>query len=203
MTQVSESEDWVADLRSEGAAQSQSIAKFNKFLVGGLRRSFRGKGVDEAFCEDIAQETVLKVLDKLDQFEGRSRFTTWAMSIAIRQAMSELRKKRFKNVSLSALTDGEQLQIEIPDEAADQPEEAEQRRHILTRLKELIENKLSEKQRVALQAGLNGMTVEEIAWHTQSNRNAVYKLVHDARQRLKRELERSGYDQPTVQSLFT
>jgi len=196
------SEDWVANLRDDGEAQTQAIAKLRKFLLGGLLRSFRGKGVDEAFCEDIAQETVLKVLDKLDQFEVRSRFTTWAMSIAIRRAVSELRKKRYKNVSLSQVTAGEQLQIEIPDAAAEQPEDAEQRRNVLTTLKELIASKLSDKQRVALQAGLDGMSVDEVALHTGSNRNAVYKLIHDARQKLKRELEQAGYDGPTIQSLF-
>lgn len=203
MATESNNEDWVANLRSDGDVQAAAIAKLRKFLLGGLRRSFQGKGVDEAFCEDIAQETVLKVLDKLDQFEGRSRFTTWAMSIAIRRAVSELRKKRYKNVSLNHVTEGEQLQIEVPDESAEQPEEAEQRRNILATLKELISSKLSEKQRVALQAGLDGMSVDEIALHTSSNRNAVYKLIHDARQKLKRELEQSGYDGSTIQTLFT
>jgi len=203
MTTTSESENWVANLRSGGEVQADSLAKLNRFLLGGLRRSFLGKGVDEAFCEDIAQETVLKVLDKLDQFEGRSRFTTWAMSIAIRRAVSELRKKRYKNISLSQLTDGEQLQVEVPDTSAEQPEKVEQRRHVLEKLKELIEGKLSHKQRVALQAGLDGMTVDEIALHTDSNRNAVYKLAHDARQKLKRELEMAGYDGATIQPLFT
>lgn len=202
MATVSESEDWVGNLRASGEVQAEAIAKLTRFLVGGLRRSFQGKGVDEAFCEDIAQESVVRVLDKLDQFEGRSRFTTWAMSIAIRRAVSELRKKRYQNVSLHHLSDGEQLQIEIPDESAEQPGQADERRDVLIKLKELIESKLSDKQRVALQGGLNGMTVDEVALHTKSNRNAVYKLVHDARQKLKRELEQAGYDGPTIQSLF-
>lgn len=203
MATVSESEDWVANLRASGDVQTQALEKLNKYLVGGLRRSFQGKGVDEAFCEDIAQESVLKVLDKLDQFEGRSRFTTWAMSIAIRRAVSELRKKRYQNVSLHQLSDGEQLEIEVPDERAEQPGQADERRTLLVKLKELIEGKLSEKQRVALQGGLNGMTVDEIALHTGSNRNAIYKLVHDARQKLKQELENDGYDGATIQSIFS
>ncbi|MGI9427630.1 MAG: RNA polymerase sigma factor [Bythopirellula sp.] len=202
MATVSESEDWVANLSATGEVQATALAKLNKFLVGGLRRSFQGKGVDNAFCEDIAQESVIKVLDKLDQFAGRSRFTTWAMSIAIRRAVSELRKKRYQNVSLNQLSEGEYLQIDIPDLSAEQPEQADERKNVLAMLKELIERKLSDKQRVALQGGLNGMTVDEIALHTQSNRNAVYKLVHDARQKLKRELENTGYDAAAIQSLF-
>lgn len=202
MATVRESEDWVANLRATGEVQSRALAKLNKFLVGGLRRSFQGKGVDDAFCEDIAQESVLKVLEKLDQFEGRSRFTTWAMSIAIRRAVSELRKKRYQNVSLNQLSDGEHLQIDIPDQSAEQPEQVDERRFVLMKLKELIESKLSDKQRVALEGGLNGMTVDEIAMHTKSNRNAVYKLVHDARQKLKRELEKTGYDAESILSLF-
>ncbi len=203
MAMESDSENWIADLRATGEQQAEALAKLNKILVGGLRRSFQGKGVDQAFCEDIAQESVLKILEKLDQFEGRSRFTTWAMSIAIRRAVSELRKKRYQNVSLNQLSDGEQLEIDVPDQSAEQPEQAEERRNVLLKLKELIEGKLSHKQRVALQGGLNGMTVDEVALHTGSNRNAVYKLIHDARQKLKRELEKDGYDAPTIQSLFS
>ncbi|MEM8945153.1 MAG: sigma-70 family RNA polymerase sigma factor [Planctomycetota bacterium] len=203
MVAANDGEDWVANLRSVGDVQAAAIAKLNKFLVGGLLRSFSGKGVDAAFCEDIAQEAIVKILNKLDQFEGRSRFTTWAMSIAIRGAVSELRKKRYQNVSLNQLSDGEQLQIEIPDDSAEQPEQLDERRNVVLKLKELIESKLSDKQRVALQGGLSGMTVDEVALHTGSNRNAVYKLVHDARQKLKRELEQAGYDGPTIQSLFS
>jgi len=202
MTAAKESKDWVANLRSAGEVQTTAIEQLRKFLVRGLRSSFAGKGVDEAFCEDIAQETILKVLDKLDQFEGRSKFTTWAMSIAIRRAVSELRKKRYKNVSLSQLSAGEQLQIEVPDSQAELPEEAEQRRRILLKLQELIASKLSEKQRVALQAVLDDLPGEEIARQTGSNRNAVYKLIHDARKKLKHELEMSGYDAALVRSLF-
>ncbi len=202
MTSQSERENWVEDLRSEGDLQEQSLTKLRKILVGGLLSSFRGKGVDQAFCEDIAQDATIKILKNLDQFEGRSRFTTWAMSIAIRAAISELRKKRFKNVSLSDLTDGEQLQIEIADTAAESPESTQQRKTVLNKLNELISGKLSDKQRVALQGVLGGMPVEEVARQTGSNRNAVYKLIHDARQKLKSELEQSGYDGPTILSLF-
>ena len=123
MATVSEGEDWVANLRATGEVQSAALARLNRYLVGGLRRSFQGKGVDEAFCEDIAQESVIKVLEKLDQFEGRSRFTTWAMSIAIRRAVSELRKKRYQNVSLNQLSDGEYLQIDIPDPSLVDPDQ--------------------------------------------------------------------------------
>lgn len=203
MAKASGDEDWVAILRSVGDEQTAALAKLNKILVGGLLRSFQGKGVDAAFCEDIAQESVVKILDKLDTFQGRSRFTTWAMSIAIRGAVSELRKKRYQNVSLNQLSDGEYLEIEVPDESTEQPEEANERRVVISKLKELIASKLSEKQRVALQGGLNGMSVDEIAIHTGSNRNAVYKLVHDARQKLKRELEQVGYDGASIQDLFS
>lgn len=202
MTTETDPENWIENLHTPGDAQTAALAKLRKILVGGLLRSFQGKGVDEAFCEDIAQETLIKVLDKLDQFEGRSRFTTWAMSIAIRQAISELRKKRYKNVSLSNMADGEQLQIDIPDTPTEQPEELEQRRRVLANLNELIASKLSEKQRIVLQAGLDGLPIEEIARRTDSNRNAVYKLVHDARQKLKRELENNGYDRSMILSLF-
>lgn len=202
MQAVSESDDWVALLRDSGETQAQALARLRKILLGGLRRSFSSKGVDDAFLEDMVQESIVRVLDKLDQFEGRSKFTTWAMSIAIRQVISELRKKRFQNVSLGDITQGERLQIEIVDNDAADPELARQRQTVLAELKELIETRISDKQRIALQALLGGMPVEEIAERTESNRNAVYKLIHDARQKLKSELQRRGHDANSILNLF-
>jgi RNA polymerase sigma-70 factor (ECF subfamily) len=69
-------------------------------------------------------------------------------------------------------------------------------------LRQLIDEALTEKQWMALTAELGGMPVEEIARRMDSNVNAVYKLLHDARQRLKRGLETAGYTAEDVRSAF-
>lgn len=56
-----------------------------------------------SYPEETAQETLLRVLDRLDSFEGRSQFMTWVYTIAVRIALTELRRKRWKNVSLESM----------------------------------------------------------------------------------------------------
>ncbi|MCL4825239.1 MAG: hypothetical protein KJZ57_13575, partial [Anaerolineales bacterium] len=58
--------------------------------------------------EEVTQEALLRILDRLHTFEGRSQFTTWAHKIAIRIALSELRRKRWRDSSLDELVDNEE-----------------------------------------------------------------------------------------------
>ncbi len=185
--------DWVTELTSDDHDVRQgAIGDLRTFLVRGLRSAFLKKGVDEAFCEDIAQDATIRVLDQIDKFEGRSKLTTWAMTIAVRLAVNEFRRKRFQDVSLEGLSGEDTLRIDISS-GHESPDANIMRTTILETLKSLIED-LSDKQRIATQALLEGMPVDVIAEKTGSNRNAVYKLVHDARKALKKGFDQAGYD---------
>jgi len=81
-------------------------------------------------------------------------------------------------------------------------EQLAEQKAVLVLLRELIQTALTEKQRNALQAELEGMPLDEIARYLDSNRNAIYKLTHDARKRLKRGLQDAGYAQEDIQSVF-
>ena len=63
-------------------------------------------GVGDGLLEDVVQDALVRILERLPQFEGRSRFLTWAMSVAIRVAMSELRRRKWKDVSLDQVVEG-------------------------------------------------------------------------------------------------
>ena len=91
-----ESNEWWLDrLRKSGADQQQALSALRELLMVRLRSTFRGQsGVDDAFLEDVTQEALLKILDKLDQFQGNSRFTTWATTIAVRVAFTQEPKKQ-------------------------------------------------------------------------------------------------------------
>ena len=185
--------DWVAELRhNDPEVRERASGELRETLLRGLRAAYAGKGVDESFCEDIAQDATLKVIDRMDQFEGRSKFTTWAMTIAIRLAVNEFRRKSFRNVSLDGMSGDNSLRIDVPAET-EQPSSRLWRAQVMKKLQELIEG-LSDKQRIATQALMGGMPVDIIAEKTGSNRNAVYKLVHDARLRLKQGFDNAGYD---------
>ncbi len=52
--------------------------------------------VDPADIEDAAQLTLISVMEKIAQFEGRSRFQTWVRAIARNEALQVLRRKQRK-----------------------------------------------------------------------------------------------------------
>lgn len=180
---------WVERLK-DPERQEEALAELRVRLVRGLKKAFSSAG--ESFVEDIAQDSLIRILEKIDQFEGRSQFPTWAMSIAVRLATSQVRRKHFKDVSLEQFTRGDGLKFDLAvDTVAGAAEQLEQH-SIYNKLSELIDG-LSDRQQTAVRALLDGMPVEEIADRTASNRNAVYKLVHDARTKLKSGLEAAGY----------
>lgn len=201
-TEPRTNETWLADLRSHGAGQQAALVELRQALLRGLSKALSGSDrVDEAFLEDVVQDALILILDRLAQFEGRSRFVTWATAIAIRKALGELRRRRWKDVSLDEVTAETGWAAE---EGSGQPEQDSrwQHRSLVSKMYEVIGRDLTERQRAALLAELKGMPQEEIARHLGSNRNAIYKLTHDARKRLKQGLEAAGYGPEDVQSAF-
>ncbi len=194
---------WLRALRACGHVQAEAITDLRGLLLRGLAKSFQARGdVDQAFLEDVVQQAMVNILDRLDQFQGRSRFTTWAMTIAVRLAMSELRHKRWQDVSLESVTEhGELAPALAIDDTASPAQQAEQHAMFET-LRRLINEALTDKQWMAMTAELGGMPLEGIVRRMDSNVNAVYKLLHDARKRLKRGLETAGYGAEDVQSAF-
>ena len=191
--------DWVAQLtHSDPEIKDAAAGDLQLFLVRGLKSSMKKRGVDDAFCEDIAQDATMKVLRQIDQFEGRSKLTTWAMTIAIRLAINEFRKKQFKNVSFEGLSGDDAMRFEVPATTAG-PDSQMRRSAVMQQLKSLV-SQLSEKQRMATEALLGGMPVDVIAEKVGSNRNAVYKLIHDARRSLKKGFEQAGYEWQDIHS---
>ena len=192
MSAAQDQDGWVDRLRHP-TQQPEALEQLRALLLRGLRRAFASKAGDDAFLEDIAQDALVRILDRLDQFEGRSQFTTWAMAVAVRLATSQLRRKHTQDISLDGLTGSNSLKIEFADDSAEKPSAGIERTSLLGKLQELIDECLTDRQRWAIQALLNGVPIEEIARRTDSNPNAVYKLVHDARTRLKQGFEQAGY----------
>src|SRR5215470_9676004 len=93
--------DWVASLRSSGPDAAAAERDLCGLLVVGLRRAL-GARVGADLCQDFAQDAMIRIRARLDSFRGESRFTTWALSIAVRIAFDEMRHKRWKDVSWEA-----------------------------------------------------------------------------------------------------
>lgn len=188
-----EEQGWVNALSAEGERQSLALAELSRLLQRRLLATFSTKaGVDKAFVEDVVQDATVKILDSLEQFQGRSKFTTWATTIAIRMAITELRRLRWKDTSLDQLMEkqGSDLPGNSHSETADSQAEQSQ---LVESMYQVIHQELTEKQKTVLLAELAGMPQEEIGRRIGSNRNAIYKLAHDARKRLKKGLVAAGY----------
>lgn len=198
-------EEWLADLR--GSARDEALADLRAFLVRGLGYALASRSdVDEVIIEDFVQDALLRTLDKLDTFRGESRFTTWAQKIAVNVAFTELRRRRWQDVSLDEIVESQGMDF-VPDMMIDRsakPDEQATQHIFLETLDRLIKTELTEKQRQALVAvRIQGMPLEEVARRMGTNRNAMYKLLHDARQRLKKQLEAEGLTPQDVLAAFS
>ena len=195
---------WLRELAAGGSRREAAVGELRRLLVRGLGRSLGSqKGVDRGLVEDVVQESILKILSRLHTFEGRSRFETWAMAIAIHSALTALRKRRWSEVSLDSLLEAGAVDREAVSEPSSGPHQTAERQAMVEALERAIAEQLTERQRAALRAELRGMPQEEIGRRIGSNRNAVYKLLHDARKKLKSALERAGYTVDHVRSAFS
>jgi len=203
-------EQWISELSEPGEAQEAALSDLRAIIMRGLPYALSKwlKPSDphfESLSEEVAQDTLLRVLDSLHSFEGRSKFTTWVHKIAVRIALTELRRKRWRDVSLDELTEnapGEGPRgILAAHEAG--PDVVAEQSDMIEHLQRVISEELTDKQREALVATqVHGMPLQELAERMGTNRNALYKLLHDARKRLKTRLEQEGLSPEDVLAAF-
>lgn len=156
-------------------------------------------------AEDCAQEALLAILQRLDDFRGASRFTTWAYSFAINMALVAARREGWKRVPLDHILDNPRLDEWTAGQArgAPDPHRRALQGETLAVIREAIDHQLSDRQRQALTAiFFEGVPLDEVVRHWGSNRNAVYKLLHDARRKLKAHLEERGFGVKETLGLF-
>ena len=185
-------EQWLADLR--GPSPDEALADLYDLLVRGLRAglSSYGGGVD-ANAEDFAQEALIRITDNLGSFRGESRFTTWAQKIAMNVALTELKRRRWRDVSLQDLFARRQAANREPADTQLSPEQLALQNTVLRELRRMVEEELTDRQREAVVAViLEGMPVSAVARRMNTNQNALYKVLHDARKRLKGRMEAAG-----------
>lgn len=208
-------DQWLADLRATDDTQQAALADLRKRLQRSLyyylsqeRSDLRGLAAVELeeMAEDLAQDATLRVMDNLANFRGESRFTTWANKIAIRLAISDLRRARYKDFSLDELTAGGDFlsaEANLVSEAPPNPETAAERDDVSDKIDQAFRAALSERQYQALVAvALRGVPMDVVAEQMGTNRNALYKLIHDARRNLREYLEQQGLSISYMLNLF-
>lgn len=207
-------ETWLSDLRDNSPNQPDAINQLLKHLQRGVfaylrTRSDLGHLAEaelEQMSQDFSQEAILKVKDNLDKFQGKSKFTTWASKIAANHTISELRRAKWRDFSLDALTDsGTSLQeiLALPTGQNHNPDTQNERRQVWEIIDQVINDNLTDRQRQALVAvTVENIPIAEVARMLETNANNVYKLLHDARLKLKRGLQALDLDAGYILKLF-
>jgi RNA polymerase sigma-70 factor (ECF subfamily) len=200
-------QEWLQDLQEP--ASEEALTDLRSILLRGLRASLSQRvNTDlDALTEDFVQEALMKILHNLDSFRGESRFTTWAQKIAIHVAFTELRRRRWKDISLQDIVEtaeGQEFTPAILTDPSAAPERETMQNNMMQVVKELIETELTDRQRDAIIAILQGgMPLDEVARKMNTNRNALYKLIHDARRRLQQRIEeKAGMTAQDIMALF-
>jgi RNA polymerase sigma-70 factor, ECF subfamily len=189
-------DDWVARLGAQGMVRDEAMRRLHALMLRAARhqlaRMSDGRRLGRVRLEEIAQsaadDATMAVLSRLEAFEGRSRFTTWAFKFGILQAAVELRRAAWKDreVELDAVA-------EIASDTL-APEAFAVATDFTEAVRAGIDNSLTPHQRrVLLALVVEGIPIDVLAERLGSNRNALYKTLHDARTRLRAALTAGGY----------
>jgi RNA polymerase sigma-70 factor (ECF subfamily) len=199
-----DSRRWLDELRAEGPTKDAAVARLHAVLLRAARFEvarrrptlphLRGDELDDIALE-AADDALMSVLRRLDDFRGASRFTTWVYKFALLEAAVKLRKRAWQ---------GREVPLEpeawsLFSSAGLTPElEAEQSELLATLQRAIVDVLTPHQRRVLVALALNGVPIDVLADRLGTNRGALYKTLHDARRKLRRHLDECGL---SVQSL--
>jgi RNA polymerase sigma-70 factor (ECF subfamily) len=193
-----DSREWLRSLRADGATRDEAIARLHALLLRAARFEvarrrptlphLRGDELDDIATE-AADDALMSVLRRLDDFRGASRFTTWVYKFALLEAAVKLRKRAWQGREVPLEPESWSL---FSSESLQPGAEAEQS-ELLSTLKNAIDEVLTPHQRSVLVAlALNGVPIDVLADRLNTTRGALYKTLHDARRKLRRHLDDRG-----------
>jgi RNA polymerase sigma-70 factor (ECF subfamily) len=190
-----ESRQWLESLRANGAIRDDAIARLHELLMRAARFEvsrrraglphLRGDELDDIATE-AADDALMSILRRLDDFRGASRFTTWAYKFALLEAAVKVRKRAWQGVEIPLEPESWGM---FSDGGLGPAAEAE-RGELMEAIQGAIESVLTSHQRRVLVAlALNGVPIDVLAERLSTTRNALYKTLHDARKKLRKHLE--------------
>ena len=194
-----ESAEWLRVLGRGDQEREAALARLHGMLLRIAQREVRRRGpglrITGPELEDLAYQSaadaLMAITAKLGQFRGESRFTTWAYRFVILEVSDKVGRHfwRRPDVSLEA-EDWDRL----PDRFGFEPAQESEWRDLLTALRRAVDTELTPRQREAFVAiVLNGVPLDALAVRLGSNRNAIYKMMFDARRKLRAALVANGY----------
>jgi RNA polymerase sigma-70 factor (ECF subfamily) len=197
-----ESEQWVEQLQPGHPRRDDTVATLHEVLVRaasyelsrrrGQLRSIRGPEFDD-LAQQAANDALMTILARLDDFQGRSRFTTWAYKFAMFEVSGKVARHAWRRQPPSR---GELAFERLPDSLAPRPGERLEQREQLEALSSAI-GELTQRQReVFLTVALNDVPIDVLAIQLGTNRNALYKNLFDARRNLWARMTAAGHPVP-------
>jgi RNA polymerase sigma-70 factor, ECF subfamily len=195
-----ESRAWIARLQTPGPERDAALVELHALLLRAARfeigrragaRNLRGGDYDD-LAQQSADDALVVILRKLGEFRGESRFTTWAYKFAIYEAAANVRKRSWQGREIPLAPEAWPL---IADEHQRTAQQSLETTDQLGALREAIEQELSPHQREVLVAlALNEVPINVLAERLSTTRGALYKTLHDARQKLRGALAVRGMD---------
>jgi RNA polymerase sigma-70 factor (ECF subfamily) len=217
MSNMRTNEEWLTELRADDTRQEAAIADLRNLLLRAVLFIFSRNLGDLSrlaheevlqLAEDCAQESLISILDHLDDFRGDSKFTTWAYKFAVNIALTTARRERWKGISLDQISlsaDGALFDRELQDKSSGSaPDESAMQGDVYNIIQEIIEHDLTEKQRqVLIMIVFHEIPMDEVVQRLGTNRNAIYKMLHDARRKIKSKLQARGFEVNETLTLFS
>ncbi len=193
------SDEWLAALQSGGEPRERAVGELHRMLLRVTRNELRrrseqlrisGPELDD-LAHQAAADALMSLLRKLGEFRGESRFTTWAYRFAIIEVSSKVGRSLWRNPTVAlAAEDWERL----PDRFGFEPAQQSEWRDLMAALRHAVETELSDRQRAVFVAiVLNGTSLDALVFEMDSNRNAIYKILFDARRKLRVALVAGGH----------
>jgi RNA polymerase sigma-70 factor (ECF subfamily) len=194
-----DSDRWIRELAGTGAAREAGLARLHELLVkvarSEVRRRGPGLGIAGPELDDLAfqaaADALLAIIGKLGQFRGESRFTTWACKFVIFEVSAKVGRHFWRNgaVPLGA-ADWERL----PDRLGPGPAGEAERRDLVAAVRRAVDEELTARQReIFVALVVTGVPLDALAVQLGSTRNAIYKVMFDARRKLRAALAARGY----------
>jgi RNA polymerase sigma-70 factor (ECF subfamily) len=194
-----ESRAWLRDLRAEGAVREAAVERLHALLLRAARFEvarrrtglphLRGNELGEIALE-AADDALISVLARLDDFRGASRFSTWVYKFALLEAAVKLRKRAWQGREIPL----EQESWDLLSSGGLGPADAAEQSELLAALQEGIAALTPHQRRVLVALAVNGVPIDVLADRLNTNRGALYKTLHDARRNLRTYLTNRGFD---------
>ena len=190
-----ESREWLRSLRASGVERDEAIARLHALLLRAARFEvarrrptlphLRGGDLDDV-ANQAADDALMGELRRLDAFRGASRFSTWAYKFALYEAAVKLRRRAWQGREIPLEPEG----WTVLSSAGLAPDAEAEQRELVATVQAAIDEVLTPHQRNVLVAlALNGVPIDVLAERLNTNRGALYKTLHDARQKLRKHLQ--------------